>query len=172
MLSNRAQQSISTEAQSTTKLPIPTTTTPSSPSKNISGLPQHKENNFSPYYRDIHMDTAKGLSSMGGYADIHMGTARGLTINNDITMETARGGTTLKQGGLQIWERELLDSAEVRRKATVAQLCEYPSSICHLWLNVARLSRLLFSNAGIPRVSQGSACQIRQRHHCPRLEGQ
>ncbi|KAG6820219.1 hypothetical protein H0H93_003720 [Arthromyces matolae] len=80
-----------------------------------------------PPYRDIHMETAKGIPSSlgGGYVDIQMGTAKGLTMgSHDITMETARGGTTVRQGAaLKIWEKELLESAEVRRKAVVAQLC-------------------------------------------------
>ncbi|KAJ8591338.1 kinase-like protein [Rhizopogon salebrosus TDB-379] len=37
-------------------------------------------------------------------------------------MDTARNMTTVKGGGFQLWERELLQSAEVKRKATVAQL--------------------------------------------------
>lgn len=87
-----------------------------SPSKVISGLPQQS------YYRDIHMDTAKGLTT---YADIRMGTAKALSSADDIRMDTAKGATTLKQGGFQLWERELLDSPEIKRKATVAQLCEH-----------------------------------------------
>lgn len=97
---------------------------PSSPTKPTSGLPEQKENNSS-YYRDIHMDTAKGLpSSMHNYSDIRMGTAKPFTTKDDITMDTARGGATTKQSGFQIWEKELLESSEVRRKATVAQLCK------------------------------------------------
>ncbi|THH14052.1 hypothetical protein EW146_g6231 [Bondarzewia mesenterica] len=93
---------------------------PASPTKHdISGLPTQKENG-SPAFRDIHMDTAKGLTV--GVPDIRMSTARGLTLNDDIRMETARGGTTLKQGHFQLWEKELLESSEVKRKATVAQL--------------------------------------------------
>ncbi|KAG9310253.1 kinase-like protein [Chiua virens] len=42
--------------------------------------------------------------------------------NDDIKMSTAKAGTTLKPSGFQLWERELLDSSEVKRKATVAQL--------------------------------------------------
>ncbi|KAG6906765.1 hypothetical protein DXG01_012241 [Tephrocybe rancida] len=86
----------------------------------------------SPYYRDVHMETAKGLPpglGGGGYVDVQMGTARaggvgvGTMGGQDVTMETARGGTTLRAGGAQqLWERELLGSAEVKRKATVAQL--------------------------------------------------
>ena len=98
------------------KLP---TASPPSPLKQISGLPQPNS-----YYRDIHMDTAKGLTSMQNFGDIRMATAKGHLLQDDIRMETARGATTLKQGGFQVWERELLESSEVKRKATVAQLCK------------------------------------------------
>ncbi|KIM52347.1 hypothetical protein SCLCIDRAFT_141273 [Scleroderma citrinum Foug A] len=37
-------------------------------------------------------------------------------------MDTAKNATTMKQTGLKLWERELLESSEVKRKATVAQL--------------------------------------------------
>ena len=91
---------------------------PPSPSKHISGLPEYA-------YRDIHMDTAKGLTAMQSYGDIRMATAKGHAFNDDIRMETARGGdVTIKQTGFQVWERELFESGEVKRKATVAQLCE------------------------------------------------
>lgn len=90
--------------------------------KNIAGLPSERTDGFSYYRdRDIHMDTAKGLPVSG--FDIHMNTAKGLTFSNDINMQTAKGTSTIKQPGLQLWERELLDTAEVKRKATVAQLC-------------------------------------------------
>ena len=70
------------------------------------------------------MDTAKGLTAVQSYSDIRMATAKGSHFD-DIRMETARGGgTTVKQAGFQAWERELLDSSEVKRKATVAQLCK------------------------------------------------
>lgn len=101
------------------KLPTANVTSPPSPSKQISGLPQHNS-----YYRDIHMDTAKGLTSLQSFGDIRMATAKGHLLQDDIRMETARGATTLKQGGFQVWERELLESSEVKRKATVAQLCK------------------------------------------------
>ena len=67
------------------------------------------------------MDTAKGMPT--DISDVSMGTAR-TPWNDDIQMETARAGTTMRQGGLQMWERELLESPEIKRKATVAQLCE------------------------------------------------
>ncbi|EPS99674.1 hypothetical protein FOMPIDRAFT_1024135 [Fomitopsis schrenkii] len=67
---------------------------------------------------DIHMNTAKGLTIAAN--DVHMATAKGLDA--DVRMETAKAGTTVKQNGFQVWERELIESPEVRRKATVAQL--------------------------------------------------
>jgi hypothetical protein len=70
------------------------------------------------------MDTVKGLTAMQSFGDIRMETAKVHGFNDDIRMETARGSTTIKQTGLQVWERELLESSEVKRKATVAQLCE------------------------------------------------
>lgn len=89
---------------------------PQSPSK--ASLPPLKENVF----EDVYMNTAKGFS---GLPDVRMATARGgFTLKNDVHMETYRGGPTLKQGGLQLWERELIDAPEVKRKATVAQLCK------------------------------------------------
>jgi cell cycle protein kinase DBF2 len=87
--------------------------------QDISGLPVQKDP-----LQDVRMDTAKGLPN-NGY-DVHMNTAKGYTMGGDVYMDTARPGTTLKPGGFQLWERELLDSPEVKRKATVAQLCE-----CH-----------------------------------------
>jgi hypothetical protein len=59
--------------------------------------------------------------------DIRMETAKGVTMGmGDVTMATGRGVTSSKRTGpnLQLWERELVASPEVKRKATVAQLCE------------------------------------------------
>lgn len=81
---------------------------------------QTKENQASGYH-DIHMNTAK--SSLYGSSDIHMATSRG-TLYPDIRMDTAKPDTTIKKTGLKPWERALVDSPEVRRKATVAQLCK------------------------------------------------
>ena len=74
---------------------------------------------------DIHMDTAKCITM--GLRDIHMDTAKpgGDLWSDDIAMDTARNAPTVRGGGFQLWERELLQSAEVKRKATVAQLCEH-----------------------------------------------
>ncbi|TBU30762.1 kinase-like protein [Dichomitus squalens] len=66
------------------------------------------------------MNTAKGMTI--GMPDIRMATAKGLTVDKDIRMETAKAGTTIRQGAFKMWEKELLESPEVRRKATVAQL--------------------------------------------------
>ncbi|KAG9122936.1 hypothetical protein FRC07_000485 [Ceratobasidium sp. 392] len=52
--------------------------------------------------------------------DVHMMTAK-MTLN-DVHMDTARGTGTRKGAGLQIWEREKLNSPEVKRKAVVAQM--------------------------------------------------
>ncbi|KIO21696.1 hypothetical protein M407DRAFT_124912 [Tulasnella calospora MUT 4182] len=58
---------------------------------------------INPAVQDVRMDTAQG--TMG-----------------DVRMETARPPTYKKGPNLKLWERELVDSQEVRRKATVAQL--------------------------------------------------
>lgn len=70
-----------------------------------------------------------------GLQDINMGTAR-TPWGDDVQMETARGGATMKQSGFQIWERELLESPEVRRKATVAQLCESAACGSGRWADI------------------------------------
>ena len=89
-------------------------------------LPEQNQSDYT-YSRDVHMDTAKGF--LGSHRDIHMATAKGLTLADDIKMDTIRGGMTLKQGGLQKWEKQLVESSEVRRKATVAQLCKWHISL-------------------------------------------
>ncbi|KAF8439454.1 AGC/NDR protein kinase [Boletus edulis BED1] len=72
-------------------------------------------------YRDVHMDTTKAITI--GLRDIHMSTAKGEhSWNDDVSMNTAKAATTMKPSGFQLWERELLESSEVKRKATVAQL--------------------------------------------------
>lgn len=97
--------------------------------------------------RDIRMDTAKPYhGGGGGNGDIYMATARGGGLD-DIRMETARGGyggklnmpgannktMTYRPPPLKEWERGLVDSPEVKRKATVAQLCE--PYLCSLLLS-------------------------------------
>ena len=71
---------------------------------------------------DIYMNSTKGATLSS--PDIRMVTAKG-TMSSDISMQTARGDTTIRGGQFKPWERELLDAPEVRRKATAAQLCEF-----------------------------------------------
>lgn len=52
----------------------------------------------------------------------------GTRPTTDVRMATAKAGLTFRQGAMKEWERELLQSAEVKRKATVAQLCEQRST--------------------------------------------
>ena len=49
-----------------------------------------------------------------------------VATNEDVYMKTAARHDTKseKERGLQMWERELLEKPDVRRKATVAQICE------------------------------------------------
>ncbi|CAK5265448.1 unnamed protein product [Mycena citricolor] len=101
-----------------TKIPsAPHTSRPASPKKDVAGLPQADPYS---YYRDVHMDTAKGFTATG-FPDVRMATAK--AFNPDILMDTAKGDkTTVKGGGLKIWELELIENPEIKRKATVAQL--------------------------------------------------
>nr|VWP00558.1 Chaperone protein dnaJ 2 [Ganoderma boninense] len=86
----------------------------------MAGRSKNQNQNLYSGLPDIHMNTAKGMTV--GLPDIHMATAKGYTVDKDIRMETAKAGTTVKGGAFKMWEKELLESPEVRRKATVAQL--------------------------------------------------
>jgi hypothetical protein len=86
--------------------------------QDISGLPYQGDHDYYRY-RDVHMDTTKGLTT--GLPDVHMDTAK---------MDTSRNTATVKQSPFKGWEKELLDSAEVKRKSTVAQLCSSIVSSC------------------------------------------
>lgn len=81
------------------------------------------------------MDTARpGLysSTSGSGGDVHMATARGWGGDGDVRMQTAArpsgssssANAAARPPPLKLWERELLETPEVKRKATVAQLCE------------------------------------------------
>ena len=116
-------------------------------------------------FRDIHMNTAKGLPAglPAGLPDVHMNTAK---------LDTTR---TFKQGQFRLWEKELLDSPEVKRKATVAQLCERSPAPCLVLVVVAtdparprRLPRLLLPAPGLHRLAQGPPRQVRRRYRRPR----
>jgi hypothetical protein len=83
-----------------------------------------------------------------------MSGTRGYTFGSgDVAMETARGNT-LRSGGFQLWEKELLESSEVKRKSTVAQLCDLYSSIDHRTILLTdtsdhRFPRLLLPTIGL-----------------------
>ncbi|KZS90293.1 AGC/NDR protein kinase [Sistotremastrum niveocremeum HHB9708] len=68
------------------------------------------------------MDTARGFPQISGLPDVHMNTARGFP--GDLRMDTAKFDVTMKGPGpgLKLWEKEILEKGEVKRKATVAQL--------------------------------------------------
>jgi hypothetical protein len=83
--------------------------------------------------QDIRMGTAKPFA----INDITMSTAK---IPNDVHMETAKAGLTLRQGAMKGWERELLNSPEVKRKATVAQLCVFNSAYSRVQLMLQQIS--------------------------------
>ena len=70
---------------------------------------------------DVHMDTVKGATSKwGSRSDIHKGA---IPTYKDIRMETARMDPTKKMGGLNARDRLRMEDPEIRRKATLAQLC-------------------------------------------------
>ncbi|KAJ3788138.1 AGC/NDR protein kinase [Lentinula aff. detonsa] len=96
---------------------------PRSPKKEVSGLPKYSENDYGAF--DIHMQTAKGVPP-SGLNDYQMSTAKGMALGNDVRMDTAKASTssvsTIKQSGLPLKDKEILESSEVKRKATVAQL--------------------------------------------------
>ena len=80
---------------------------------------------------DVHMNTAKGVpSKWQSRSDVHMGTAKGfIPTFKDIHMDTAKQDPTRKMGGLKARDKLRLEDPEIRRKATVAQLCEYRSCL-------------------------------------------
>jgi hypothetical protein len=79
---------------------------------------------------DVRMATYK--PPPGSAADVRMQTAArgqaGQEYLEDVRMMTSRG--TVGGAGLKPWERELAESQEVKRKATVAQLCESDLPSC------------------------------------------
>jgi cell cycle protein kinase DBF2 len=88
------------------------------------------------------MDTRASKSSVvSGLPDVRIAA-----LPNDIIMETARSGTTIKNGKFQLWERELLESSEVRRKSTVAQLCTWYHFSTKSMLTFSQISSITISN--------------------------
>ena len=80
-------------------------------------------------YLQVLMNSNLGLASE--LPDVRMVTAKGYPLSGDVVMDTAKADTTVKH--LRLWQKELLESAEVKRKATVAQLCEFRPWLCSTW---------------------------------------
>lgn len=53
-----------------------------------------------------------------------MATAKGAPTYKDVRMDTSKPDPTKKMGGLRAQDRLRIEDPEIRRKATVAQLCE------------------------------------------------
>ena len=100
--------------------------------------PQQQQN----YSEDVHMQTMKNtvnpamlkqLASVPAHSGLPVPSrpapALPPRMMEDVHMKTQRNETRAERGVLQPWERELLESAEVRRKATVAQICESKLSV-------------------------------------------
>lgn len=165
------------------RIPIPTV--PASPKKYQQPLASAGGD------RDVRMDTAKWNHS----GDVYMQTAKGWD-SDDIRMETARPqpASSARPPQMKLWERELLESPEVKRKATVAQLCK-PSilpmlttsyndlfNICItttrslldlltcdsfsilLCQRMVSFPGLLLPNTRVSRQPKRSSCQIRRRY--------
>jgi hypothetical protein len=88
---------------------------------NAEDAANHRVPGLPVVHQDARLDSARGAPT-SGLPDGHMNTPRGHPYSDDVRMDTAR--MTLKPGGFRMWEKDLLESPEVRRKATVAQLCE------------------------------------------------
>ena len=106
------------------------------------------------------MDTrASKSSAIVGLPDVHT-----VPLSNDTVTDSplARPGTTLKNGRFQLWERELLESSEVRRKSTVAQLCTcYRAKIQSMLNPPLRFPRLLLPTFRLYQRSQRASGKIR-----------
>jgi hypothetical protein len=115
-------------------------------------------NHISP--TDIHMDTqASKSSAIVGLPDVRMPPLSNDTITGS---PLARPGTTLKNSRFQLWERELLESSEVRRKSTVAQLCScYRAKIQYMLTPPLRFPRLLLPTFRVYQRSQRTSGKIR-----------
>ncbi len=98
---------------------------------------------FQPENEDVHMQTMKNtvnpamLKSLASIpppaSKTHQAPGNPYAVqrngrgyaSEDVYMKTAKLETRVeKEKGLELWERELLEKAETKRKATVAQICE------------------------------------------------
>jgi hypothetical protein len=100
--------------------------------------------------------------------DVRMRTAKGqpnLSVDaTDVRMSTL-APTVKAQPVFKPWERVALDNNEVRRKATVAQLCTlFQSTVSCSYLIVFRFLGLLFCKSQISRKSQRKETNICRGH--------
>ena len=103
---------------------------------------QSTQSSLVPENEDVHMQTMKNtvnpamLKSLASIPAPQTAVAKPLNPyavqrngqgygSEDVYMKTAKHETSAvhKERGLEAWERELLEKADVRRKATVAQIC-------------------------------------------------
>lgn len=111
-------------------------------------------------YSQFHMDTrASKSSAVVGLPDVHMAPLSNDTITDS---PLARSGATLKNGRFKPRERGLLESSEVRRKSTVAQLCTcHRVKIQSMLTRPLRFSRLLLPTIRLYQRSQRASGKIR-----------
>lgn len=109
------------------------------------------------------MDSRSGKSSaVVGLPDVHMAPLSNDTITDSPLARSGPSGATLKNGRFQLWERELLESSEVRRKSTVAQLCTYHrAKIQSMLTPPLRFPRLLLPTFRLYQRSQRASGKIR-----------
>ena len=77
------------------------------------------------YAPDVQMGTHKNWSMSP--ADVTMASVRGANSNAGGMNTVYMDNTTMRGPGLKLLEKALVESPEVRRKATVAQLCPFLS---------------------------------------------
>jgi hypothetical protein len=98
----------------------------------------HQEQSQRYTDEDVHMQTMKNTVNPAMLKQLaSVPTSSGLPVATrpapalpsrmmeDVHMKTQRNETKAERGVLQPWERELLESTEVRRKTTVAQICKW-----------------------------------------------
>ena len=81
----------------------------------------------------------------------------------DVRMDTSRPTTSKKPGSnLALWEREHINNPEVKRKATVAQLCEHVNCTSeeHSLSFRIRFLGLLLPNTGIHCSTEGKTSPV------------
>ncbi|WWC90715.1 uncharacterized protein L201_005652 [Kwoniella dendrophila CBS 6074] len=88
--------------------------------KQLSSIPPHNPNSAKDYQP---AQAQRSNVNAQGPANPYAIQRGGNNYNEDVHMRTQRHETRHeKERGLQLWERELVESAEMKRKATVAQI--------------------------------------------------